>query len=394
MMMRTLALLSARTHMTVRFCIFAAGTATLLPIVFFPAQAAGANSDEPLGKVGRGQRKVQLNTCQVPVIGKDLVEGDLAEIIDKSAQRIALIKIERSKSSSGRLVGTVLVGSEKCNQLRGLTMRPVVSGDSGGSAAGAGKSKNDILRIAPKYILAQSALPGLALNKFLTPGYTQRGIAVGGSVLLPRNPIAVGPAKLNFKTDAVWTSLTTSPSIDIVKDGKIEGTQAITTKSMTARAGGRIYYLDSRLWSGIGAVLYDGFQSKSQVSSVDGGDAEKILRVIRDLKGGGFGIYAEQGFIINRSAEVSLSGGIGLKTTITTPVVEDGDATNAIENATIQGLPLFAGASFRIPLLSLVFAEVNLEYRKYAFTIPLINDAESKAQYDNLIFAAGLGLSF
>jgi hypothetical protein len=394
MLMRTLALLITQNIMTIRFCLVAAGAIILFPRIFFQAQLALANTDETVGKVGRGQRKIKLDTCQVPVIGKDLVEGDLAEIIDKSGQRIALVKIERMKSSAARLVGTVLVGSEKCSQLRGLAMRAVVSGESGGSAADSGKSKNDILRVVPKYILAQSALPGLALNKFLTPGYTQRGYAVSGSVLLPRNPIAVGPTKFNFKTDASWTSLTTSPSIDIVKDGKIEGIQSINTQSISARAGGRIFYLDSHLWSGIGAILYDSFKSKSQVSSVNGADAEKILRVIRDLNGSGFGLYAEQGFIINRAAEVSISGGIGLKTSITTPIVEDGDATNASENATVQGLPLFAAASFRIPFLSLFFAEVNLDYRKYAFSVPLINNGESKAQYDNLLFAAGLGVNF
>ncbi|MEY3900725.1 MAG: hypothetical protein RL189_31 [Pseudomonadota bacterium] len=392
--MRTLALLTAQNIKTTRFCLIAAGALLLFPKIFFQAHAALANTEETVGKVGRGQRKVKFDTCQVPVIGKDLVEGDLAEIIDKSGQRVALVKIERIKSSSQRLVGTVLVGSEKCNQLRGLAMRPVVSGESGGSATESGKGKNDILRVAPKYILAQSALPGLALNKFLTPGYTQRGFAVGGSVLLPREPIAVGRSKINFKTDVAWTSLTTSPSIDIVKDGKIEGIQSITTQIINARAGARIFYLDARLWSGVGAILYDSFKSKSQVSSVNGGDAEKILRVIRDLNGSGFGLYAEQGFIINRAAEISLSGGIGLKTSITTPIVEDGDATNASETASIEGLPLFAGASFRIPFLSMLFAEVNLEYRKYAFSVPLINDGTSKAQFDNLLFAAGLGVNF
>lgn len=392
--MRAMVFFLVQTFTTIRSCSAATGNATFCALVFFTSTSAVASVDDAIGKVGSGQRKVQLNTCQVPVIGKELIEGNLAEIVDSSGRRVALVKIERIKSSPGRLFGTVLVGSEKCRQLRGLAMRAIVTGAPVQAATIAGKRRYDVARITPQFILAQTALPGLALNKFLTPGYTQRGFAVGSSLLLPRHPFTIGSAPVSFKMDTVWAGLTTSPAIDIVKDGKIEGIQTIATQSINARAGTRIHYLDSQLWSGIGAVLYDGFQSKSKVTSLNGSDAEKILRVIRDLKGNGFGVFAEQGIVINNTVEVSLSGGVGLKTAISTPIVEDGDATNSSEKATIQGLPIFAGASLRIPFLRILFAEVNLEYRKYTFRVPLINQGETKAQYDSFTFASGLGISF
>jgi hypothetical protein len=361
------------------------------------AEAQGATESLQAAKIGKGNRTLQRNLCQVPISGKGFKEGELAEVLDSSNTRMAVVKIEPFLfKGKKRLVATVLSGEERCKELQGKNLRKL-DGSTPTQFASGNNSKitDSIVFIAPHFQVAQSSLPGLALNKFLSPGYTQQGIGFRGSGIFPRTPMEAGPLKINFNSDIAWSSLNSSPSLDLVRDGKVEGSQSIATQNLNFRAGTRVHMLGSKLWIGAGVVVFDSFKSNSNLNATGtAGSPDKLFKAVRDISGQGFGVYGEQGFVINDSAVFAVNGGIGLATTVKTPVVEDGEATNTQEAVKVESLPLFVGARIQVPFLTWIFAEVNLDYRKINMTLPLINDSVSKAQYDVMLFSAGVGLRY
>ncbi len=347
-------------------------------------------------KIGRGKRTIQRQLCQVPVTGEGLAEGDLAEVIDKSNSRVAVVKLERLKPK-GRLVATVIVGEDKCSSLRGLAVRTLSSEGSASSSGGSGGADigRSLLFVSPRFQVSQTALPGMALNKFLSPGYSQRGFGFNGVGVFPRNSIVTGPLKLNFKSEIRWSQATTSPLIDLVRDGKVIGTQGISTQNLNLRVGAKINYLNSQAWTGAGLVLLDKFQTSSKLASIPGVEgSDQVFQVIRDVSGSGLGLFGEQGFIINNSAIMSVGGGFGLGSKISTPIVEDGEATNTSDLAKVEGLPLYLEARVTVPFLKWIFVEMSVDYKRFAFSLPLINEGISKAQYDAVSFSTGVGFRY
>lgn len=369
----------------------------LFPALFIPEIALSQTKTEPSeNKIGRGKRTVQRQLCQVPIIGTGFIEGDLAEVIDKSNSRVAVVKIERLKPK-GRLVATVIVGEDKCSSLRGLAIKTIPlegSAESSGSSGGADIGRS-ILFVSPRFQVSQTALPGMALNKFLSPGYSQRGFGFNGVGVFPRSPITAGPLKLNFKSEIRWSQAATSPLIDLVRDGKVIGTQGISTQNLKLRVGARMNYLDSQAWTGAGLVLLDKFQTTSKLASIPGVEgSDQVFQVIRDVSGSGLGLFGEQGFIINNSAIMSVGGGFGLGSKITTPIVEDGEATNTRDVVNLEGLPLYLEARLTVPFLKWIFFEVSVDYKRFAFSLPLINEGISKAQFDAVSFETGVGFRY
>lgn len=331
---------------------------------------------------------------------KDLREGELAEILNNEEQRIALARIERvtvtdkTKKKKNILAATVISGEENCGKLTGLRLRPLTNGSSFLSASSS-SSQNTLAQLSPTFLVAQTSLPGLALNKFLSPGYSQRGYAINATGLFPRDPIPIGALKLNATSEVKWSSLSTSPSLDLVRDGKVQGSQNIATQNLNIRTGARIHYLDSRLWSGAGAILFKSLKTTSTLAAAPGeANSDKLFQVVRDISGRGFGLYAEQGVNISNAATLSFGGGIGLGTKLETPIIEDGDATNTSTTAKVESLPFFAGAKLQIPFFRWIFADVQLDYERFSLSIPLVNDSTSKAQMDVISFSAGVGVRF
>lgn len=359
------------------------------------AQEQSDNSTQATGKIGKGTKTLQRKTCQVPFTGKGLSEGDLAEIIDNDGERVALVRLERYKKPNGRLVATVLVGEEKCSQLRGLNVRPAGGLTQPGIATAIGSEKPSLVQVAPNFSVTQTSMPGLALNKFLSPGYTQRGFAIQVDGNYPRTPMKIGPLDVSFNSDFKWASLSTSPALDIVKDGQVAGMQSVSTQNTRLRAGARVHLFNSRIWSGAGLTLLDSFQTSSSLSSTGTTEgADKLFKVVRDLKGNSFGVYAEQGFLINNAATFSICGGLGFISSVKTPLIEDADATNTSEDVKVEGVPLYLAGKINVPFFKLAFAEVNLDLKRLSMTIPLINENVSKAQYDVMTFSAGVGIRF
>ncbi|NBW82034.1 hypothetical protein EBR21_09805 [bacterium] len=361
------------------------------------AEAQSANAVLPSAKVGKGNRTFQRNLCQVTISGKGLTEGDLAEVIDASSTRMAVVKIEPFVfKGKKRLVATVLSGEEKCKDLQGKELRKLDGSAQPQLSAGVvSKITDSVVFVAPQFQVSQSSLPGFALNKFLSPGYTQQGIGFRGTGIFPRTPIEAGPLKINFNSDIVWSSLNSSPSLDLVRDGKVEGSQSISTQLLNLRAGARVHMLSSKIWTGAGVIVFDSFKSNSNLNATGTASSpDKLFKAVRDISGQGFGLYGEQGFVINDSAIFAVNGGIGLATSVKTPVVEDGEATNTEEGLKVESPPLFVGAKIQVPFLTWIFAEVSLDYKKINMIVPLINNAVSKAQYDSMSFSAGVGLRY
>jgi hypothetical protein len=298
------------------------------------------------------------------------------------------------KLKNGRLVALVLTGEDKCSTLRGMAIKSFSTSGTTSNRAESSTGQSMLL-VAPRYQVSQNALPGLALNKFLTPGYTQKGIEFAGLGIFPRSPIAVGPLKMNFKAEAHFSNLNSSPVIDLVRDGKVIGTQNISTQTLQLRGGGRVNYMNSQAWTGAGLVLVDSFQTKSTLSASPNATAENpVFQVIRDVRSNGLGIFGEQGFIINDSAIISVGGSIGLATKVSSPIVEDGDSTNTNEALTLNSPPVYLEARLVVPFMKWAFAEIGVDYRKFSLTVPLINDSVSKAQVDVSRVSAGIGFRY
>jgi len=91
---------------------------------------------------------------------------------------------------------------------------------------------------------------------------------------------------------------------------------------------------------------------------------------------------------------MSVGGGFGIASKISTPIVEDGDATNTSDLGKVEGLPLFLEARVTVPFLRWIFIEVSVDYKRFAFSLPLINEGTTKAQYDAVSFATGVGFRY
>ncbi|MEN9824817.1 MAG: hypothetical protein RI953_562, partial [Pseudomonadota bacterium] len=88
------------------------------------AEAQGATESLQAAKIGKGNRTLQRNLCQVPISGKGFKEGELAEVLDSSNTRMAVVKIEPFLfKGKKRLVATVLSGEERCKELQGKNLR-------------------------------------------------------------------------------------------------------------------------------------------------------------------------------------------------------------------------------------------------------------------------------
>lgn len=350
---------------------------------------------ESVGKIGRGQKTIERKTCQVPFVGKGLSEGDLVEIINKKDERVAIARLEKFKPSEGRLVATLLVGEEKCATLQGLALR-VFKNDSRTKAS---SDENEdytksILLIAPRFQIAQTSLPGLALNKFLTPGYLQKGLTIHADGTFPRQPLQLGSLKLNFTTEVNWSTLATAPALDVVSQGNILGLQSTTSQILDARFIPRFFFLDERLWTGT-VLGFHQIKNQSTLKSLNDENVnEQIFQVVRDVNGRFIVIAVELGFIIKKSAIVSILAGFGIKSTLKSPIIEDGDATNVTENLVSDSIPVFLGAKALIPIYQWIFSEITLDYKKFSFSIPLVNSGSSKASYELMSFAAGVGIRF
>jgi hypothetical protein len=344
------------------------------------------------GTIGKGRKNIQRTACIVPVKIRGMNEGELAEVLDDSKNRVAVVRLERLSRPSGNLVATVIVGEEKCSSLAGFTIRPL-SLEAGSTRKDSPSNESSILHIAPQYVVYQNSLPGLALNKFLSPGYTQRGFGLRASSFFPREPAQIAKINLQGTSDIHWTSTSTSPSIDLVKDGKVLGMQKLSTQTLKIQAGARILSLNSQLSTEAGAVLYNSFFNKSAIIAT-GGDSDQLFPAIRDVSGRGFGIYAEQGIIIAGTTRVAVSGGIGFGDSISTPIVEDGESTNTSEKFSIQGAPIFAGLSIYLPIQKWAFTEFNLDFNSMSLQLPLVNGQVTKAQFETLGFSAGVGFRF
>ncbi|NBO39521.1 hypothetical protein EBU99_13165 [bacterium] len=367
--------------------------------LLFSNQKAHADSNSknkaqpPEGRIGRGSKKIQRQTCLLPVEQNGLNFGDLAEVIDVSSTRIAIVRLEKMNQSSAKLVAKVLSGEDKCTSLAGFKIRPL-STDANPNQLSAASSKQTIIHISPQYLLTQNSLPGLALNKFLNPGYTQRGFALRTAGIFPREPMKVGSFELRAMGDLLWSTATTTPPLDLVRNGKVLGSQSFSTQNLQLRAGAYIPEFSGRAWSSAGLILFDSFRTQSSLLASGSESTDQIFKVIRDISGQGFGLFAEQGILIGSSASLTVGGGIGLATSITTPLLEDGESTNTAEKFQLNGLPLYATARVHLPFLDWLFAEINLDYRLIQMQLPLINEQLTKAQYEVVGFSTGIGIRY
>ena len=342
--------------------------------------------------IGKGRKEIEKRSCLLPIIGQGFQVGDLAEVVDQTNTRIALIRLERLSQTSAVLAARVLVGEERCKTLAGFKIMPLRSQESTTLIFGS-KKKDSTFFLAPHMIVSQNNLPGMALNKFISPGYTQRGFGLRASGVFPPKPLKILRTSIQGQADLQWSSSSTSPSIDLIKDGTVLGTQKLSTTAMRIKAGARLLSLKGQLWTSAGALLTDSFETKSELGAL-GGATDKLFKSIRDVKGQGFGLFIEQGAIINGSARFSLHAGFNISQSAETPIVEDGEATNTSEKFKISSTPVIVGATFMVPILDWMYAEINLDYKSISMELPLVNSKVTKAQMETLSFATSLGLRF
>lgn len=357
-----------------------------------PAQKQ-TEAQTPSGKIGKGKREIQNKSCLVPVKARGLNEGDLAEVVDGSNSRIAVVRIERLPPQTGRLVANVLVGGEKCDALRGLSVRALTQWSPTLTGLIQKPQPTPLLSLSVQYAFAQSNIPGLAMNKFLTPAYTQRGIGLRAGGNFPRQAISTPLGKFKALGDVQWAASETSPPLDLVRDGKIAGTQSLSSQAVRVRAAAQYISKESKFWTNAGALLFDSLTTKSTLNAIAGA-SDPVFPVVRAINANGFGLFLEQGFVLPGEARMSLLGGVSLGMRATTPLLEDGDATNTSETFTFAGTPLLAGMQIKIPFNTFAFVDLHVDYRKMELQLPLVNDKVTKAQLENLSLATGLGLQF
>ncbi len=356
------------------------------------SDAKSKNANSALGKVGKGKRNIQKKTCLVPVQIRGMNEGDLAEVIDAQQNRVAVVRLVRLTRPAGRLAAQVLVGEENCSSLSGYTIRPLPSLTTTGTQA-TGTSANPVASVAAQFMVIQFALPGLGLNKFLSPGYTQRGFGLRASGAFPRQPMQLGMFRLQAALAGLFSNSVTTPAIDIISNGQVLGTQRFSTTAIQLRAGARALTADSRLWTETGVILFDRISNKSSLAK-SSESVDTLFAAIREFNGQGFGLYAEQGIVVGQNIRLSFWGGLGLGTKYKTPVLEDGDATNTSENFKTEGLPFYAGININIPVWRGAFSEINFDLSNVKLSLPLINEQQSKSQIERLSFSLGGGYRF
>jgi len=390
-----LTVLWQRTASVLRICLWIAciTPGSLCSMASAQSGRSKKNSDTVgVGKIGSGSRNVQKKTCLVPVKIRGMNEGELAEVLDRGQNRVAIVRLVRVNRNSSRLMAQVLVGEENCSSLSGYAIRPL-SSSSAASALASGTQISEVASLSGAFIVHQLSLPGLALNKFLSPGYTQRGFGLRASAAFPRQPMRFGKFNLQGSAGVVFSSSATSPALDIVKEGKVIGTQNFATTAYQFRGGARALTSDARLWTEVGLVLLDSLASKSTLAKA-GTNVDALFPAVRELNGQGFGLYAEQGLVVGQNARLSLSGALGLGTKYKTPVLEDGEATNTSENFKTEGLPIFAGINLNVPVWRGAYAELNFDYANVKLSLPLVNDQLSKSQIEKLSFSLGAGYRF
>lgn len=360
--------------------------------IFEPEPACAQSSGIPESQISRSKKTNGKNSCLIELVNSEFATGEFLEVIDSSGKRLGVVKAGKRSEKSGRAKALVIDGTRNCNSYKGKTVRRLGAGQASG-LNGAGGVASKSLFIIPRYVVSQHTIPGLALNKFITPAYNQKGFGLMVAGVFPRNPLQI--ASLNLKThfNASFESAKTSPALDLVRDGVVAGSQAISSTTIDARGGLRAIFTSIASWVELGAVLYESTTSKSTLQKT-GQEETELFQAVRDLSGSSFGIYFGYGLFISNSAEVSFHSGIGLGGAYKTPLIEDGSFTNNSEELKPNGLPFFAGASVKVPLMNLMVAEIDVKFKNLPILIPLINEEMSKAQSETLSFRIGAGLQF
>lgn len=357
------------------------------------SKTSARTSNKGSGKVGKGRKFIQQKTCLLSIKTQGLQEGDLAEVVDQSNTRIAVIRLERMSQSSGVLAARVLVGEERCKTLAGYKVVPLSTQINSGLNYSTSR-KESLVYIAPQAVFTQTNLPGFALNKFLSPSFSQRGFGVHLASIFPSKPFRISRLPIQGQFNFSWNSVLTSPSLDLVKNSEVIGVQKISTNSMKVRTGLRLLTFNELLWTGVGGVIFENFTQKSTLAPSPSGSSDQLFQALRDSSGLGFGAYAEQGFIINGSGRISVLAGLGFAHSVKTPIVEDAEASNLSDKFTISGPPFFVGVNIMVPLMEWAFAEANFDYKTMSMSLPLVNQQVTKAKYETTSFSVGAGVKF
>lgn len=369
------------------------GLMLALFIAFSQFEMALANfSGSPESKISRTKKTTGKNTCLIELLNSEFAAGEYVEIVNSSGKRLGVAKASKSNKKSGRAKALVIDGTRNCDRYKGQTVRRLNAGHAS-NLTGVGGVSSKVVFIIPRYIVSQHTNPGLALNKFITPAYNQKGFGLTAAGIFPRTPFQLASLHLKTHINANFETAKTSPAIDLIKDDVVLGSQAISTTTIDVRGGLRVLFTSIASWAEVGAILYENATSKSTLKQA--GQNETVLfQAVRDISGSGFGVYFGYGFFVSNSAEVSLHSGIGLGGAYKTPLIEDGSFTNSSEKLKPNGLPIFAGASLKVPFMSLMVAEIDVKFKNLPITIPLINEETSKAQSETLSFRIGAGLQF
>lgn len=351
---------------------------------------AQANADQT--KVARVKRSRGKDTCLILLKNSSFAAGELIEIVTSSGQRIGVAKAGRQNAKNRSAKAMVLDGTRNCKAYQGQSVRSLAEPQSGMAQSTNTRNEN-ILFLAPYYVVTQYTLPGLALNKFITPAYNQKGVGISAAGVFPKTPMTLAGVALKTRIEVNFQSAKSSPPLDLVKDSVVEGTQNIATTLLDARGGLRVLFSNATSWAELGAVVFERLSSKTTLLN-SGNQESELFQAIRDVSGGGFGAYLGYGQLVGNAAELTLHSGIGFASSYTTPIIEDGNFTNTTEKLALNGLPIFAGVSIIIPLMKFMYAEVDMSYKNTPFKISLIKDEVSKAQAELLSIRTGVGLQF
>lgn len=369
-------------------------SAILMPLVVFafchPVRAAAQSNSNEIAQVSRSTLPKGKSACLIEITSPDFVKGDYIEIIGNNEKRIGLAKAGRSSSKNRTTRALVIDGTKNCKIYKGKLARRVNFGENSFSSQKTNPAQKAFF-IIPQYVVTQHTVPGLALNKFISPSYNQKGFGLRVSGVFPKTPLQISSYRFKTRFSAAFEQAQTSPALDLFREGVVIGSQSIVSTLINAQGGIRSLFAGPSAWAEIGAVLYESLTSKSSLKKTSNDEAE-LFQAIRDVSGSKFGLYLALGIVMSNSAEISLHSGIGLGGKYTTPIIEDGNFTNTSSSIKTNGIPIFAGTELRIPLMEILYAEVGLEYKNTPLLIPLINDEISKAQFESLSVRVGAGL--
>ena len=379
-------------HSTKAMCI----SFILMPLIFVasfaPTLATAQTESFANSSVSKSKKTKTKSSCIIEIVNSNFEQGEYIEIFDSSQRRMGTAKAGRKNSKTNQTRALVIDGNTNCNLYKGKQVRRLSTGTSATFGASLSASEK-MFFILPQYIVTQYTIPGLALNKFISPSYNQKGFGLRVSGLLPKKPVQL--SLFSFKThfSAGYEASQTSPAIDLLRDQLVAGNQIIATTKIDARGGVRAVFTRASSWAEIGAVLYESTTAKSSLNK-SSQDETALFQAVRDISGKTFGIYLALGATVAQSSEFSVHSGIGLGGSYSTPIVEDGSFTNTSTAIATNGLPIFAGVAVKIPVMNLLFVEVNLDYKNLPLLIPLINDEVSKAQSESLAIRVGAGMQF